>query len=56
MMRSQNIQQSSRHSLPGSNVRLGAEPADLWIPGTSPGMTGRKTQNLVGISLEGSVG
>ncbi len=33
---------SSRHLLPGSSPRLDAEPADGWIPGTSPGMTTSK--------------
>jgi error-prone DNA polymerase len=32
-------QTSSRHSLPGSSSTLDPEPAEGWIPGTSPGMT-----------------
>ena len=46
---------SSRHLLPGTMSALVPAFAAQWVPGTSPGMTGVGVQNLIGISLEGSV-
>lgn len=47
---------SSSGSSRGSIDRLDSALADSWMVGTSPTMTKKETQKLIGVSLEGSVG